>query len=133
MNIIQLVLSIVGSIVSVGILLAGTGYAYAQFTKGKNEKNNEDYKLLTTRVDALQRLCDAQQIDLNNLHQELGKLKGINEEKDKKITELNAILQNRDPALNEFIKYSTESTRYFLDIVPKIVKQLENITENLKK
>lgn len=140
MNIAQLAQIVIGSIASIGVLIAGAGYGYGQFYKGKNAKTLDDFNLFNTQLDSLKKVCDEQaaqikvlQEDIKGHTQEIGRLKGINEEKEKKIVELNAILQNRDPALNDFIKMSTESTKYFLDVVPKIITTIDTIKNSLIK
>lgn len=118
MNLIQLLSVIIGSIVSLGALIAGAGYGYGQFYKGRNQKTLDDTTLFTARLDALKKICDDQarqietlQNDIKYHTQEIGRLKGINEEKEKKINELNDLLSNRDPQLTEFIKSSSQELK----------------------
>lgn len=103
---LQLAQIIIGSLISIGILIAGFGYFYAQFFKGKNSKSREEFDLFTSQLDALQKLCKEQAEQIKTLQEdskkhtgEIGRLNGIVESKDKTIAELNAIIQNRDPNL----------------------------------
>lgn len=134
MDIIQLASIIIGSIVSLGVLIAGAGYGYGQFYRGKNARTSEDYTFLSNRIETLQGVCDKQQEEINghqseikNLRQEVGRLQGVNEEKEKKIKELTDILANRDPQLTEFIKFSRDSTAFFKVIVDNLVKDIRDI------
>lgn len=118
-----------GSFVSLGVLALGFGYAWGQFHKGENLKTIEDFQLFNTQIEALTKVCNEQagqiktlQDDIKKHTQEIGRLNGINEEKDKKIKELNDILANRDPALTEFIKLATKSLEALLSGVEDIKK-----------
>jgi chromosome segregation ATPase len=94
----------------------------------------EETQLFTTRLDALKKICDDQadqiktlQEDIRTHGQEIGRLKGINEEKERKIKELNDLLANRDPALSDFIKFSMDSAKAYQPIVESIIKSLNEI------
>jgi len=121
MNFAQFVQTLFVSALSLGALLAGAGYGWGQFKKGRDDKSKTDYDLLDRRLETLQTLCENQQKELNghqleirSLRQEIGRLQGINEEKEKKIKELTDMLAGRDPQLTEYIK---TSTRAFSDIL----------------
>ncbi len=113
MNLVQLAQSISISIAAVGVVFAGIGYLWGQIFAGKNKATTEDYNLLNTRLNSLQNTCDSQQKELADLHLQVGRLQGGNEEKEKKIKELTELLQNRDPGLVDFMKFITESTKGF--------------------
>lgn len=134
MNILQIAEIIIGSIISLGVLIAGAGYGFGKFFEGRNKQTLEETTLFKTRLDALKQICDDQANQINTLQEdikshtkEIGRLQGVNEEKEKKIKELTDILANRDPALTEFIKFSMESTKYFQGVVPEIVNKLDNV------
>lgn len=135
-QILQVIASIIGIIISLGVLVAGAGYAYSQFFKGTAEKTNADYALLEKRITTLQKVCDDQQSeldghqrDIRGLNQEIGRLKGINEEKDKKIKELENLLANRDPQMTEYIKSSIA----FQALITNAVRDLGNVKSALDK
>ena len=142
MTLLELAVTIIGAIISLGVLIAGLGYGYGQFFKGRDLKTKEDYDLLDTRITTLQKLCDTQQLELNghqteirNLRQEIGRLQGVNEEKEKKIQELTALLQNRDPQLSDFIKYSREANvewQKIADNIFKAIRELKDIVVQTK-
>ncbi len=113
MTLIQLAQIVSESVAAIGVVAAGIGYFWGQIFIGRNKATKEDYNFLTTRLDALQKLCDQQQMDLNTLHQEIGRLKESNDLEKKKNIELTALLQNRDPALIEYMKFARDSIMEF--------------------
>jgi len=131
MNILQLAQAVSLSIAAVGVIFAGLGYLWGQIFAGKNKATTEDYNLLNTRLNSLQNTCDAQQKELADLHLQVGKLQGINEEKEKKIKELTELLQNRDPGLSEYIKFARETTTSFQNIVTNMVADIQEIKKNV--
>lgn len=127
---------VIGSVISLGILIAGFGYFYAQFFQGKNKKTKEEFELFTVQLEALRKLCEQQKDQIRSLEEdskkhtsEIGRLTGIVESKDKTIAELNAVLQNRDPQLGEHIKFSRESIAEFKESIKKITEQLDQISK----
>ena len=115
MDTLQTAQIVIGSIIGLGALIAGTGYGYAQFFKGRSDKTKDDFERFNTQLDALRKICDDQanqitklQDDLKTHTREIGILEGVNQEKEKKIKELTDLLANRDPALSEYIKFSRE-------------------------
>lgn len=151
MSIIQTAEIIIASIISLGVLIAGFGYGYAQFKQGGKKLATDDIDLFNEQIKALKLIIDQQKEtaaenskkrddeiaalrgDVQRLTQEIGKLQGINQEKDKKIKELTDLLANRDPALTDFIKFSIESTKYFQGVVPGLISDVKEIKTNLIK
>lgn len=132
MSILQLAQIIIGSILSLGVLIAGAGYGMGKWYEGKNARTKSEYDLLITRLEALQKICEQQQIDINRNHedlkkhtQEIGRLQGVNEEKDKKIKELLDLLANRDPSFNEYVQYSRNSIEELKQKISSIYNHLQ--------
>lgn len=143
MDILKLAEIIIGSIVSIGVLVAGAGYGYGQFYKGKNSKTLEDTTLFTEQLEALKKIIIEQKEasietskkrdtemnllreDIKKHTQEIGRLQGINEEKEKKIKELTDILANRDPALTEYIKFGRDAILEFKKGMEFIINKLD--------
>ncbi len=131
MTFLQIAGIVIGSIAGLGALIAGAGYGIGKFIEGKNARSKDDYDLMITRLDSLQRLCEQQQNDINRNHddlkkhtQEIGRLQGVNEEKEKKIRELMDLLANRDPALTEYIKFGREAILEFKKGMELIISKL---------
>ena len=134
MSILQSAQIVIGSIISLGILLAGAGYAYGQFYRGRDEKTKEDFSLFNTRLDGLQKICNEQEKeiqqhkkDIFDLNKEIGRLQGENTEKEKKVKELTDILANRDPALADFIKWNMENSKMFKPVFEQMIKDIADI------
>lgn len=147
MNILQTAGIVIGSIVSLGVLIAGAGYGYGQFYKGKNSRSLDDTKLFNEQLEALKKIIDEQRLaaventkkrdaemhtlreDIKKHTQEIGRLQGINEEKEKKIKELTDILANRDPALTNYIEFGTKAINEFKKGMEDIQSTLKIISE----
>ncbi len=150
MDLLQLAGIIIGSILSLGGLIAGAGYGYGQFYKGKNSKILEDTTLFTEQLEALKKIIEEQKIaateatkkrdgelsvlreDIKKHTEEIGRLKGINEEKEKKIKELTDLLANRDPGLIEYMSFGKKSIEEFQKDVKSMMEALKDISENIK-
>lgn len=150
MNTIQIIEIIIGSIIGIGVLIAGAGYGYAQFFQGKKKLAKDDVELFNEQLEAFKKIIDNQkgefatyQIkrdaemqvlrdDIKKHTQEIGRLQGINEEKEKKIKELTDLLSNRDPALGEYIKFARDSIKIFQDQMTEIapiIKEMKGFME----
>ncbi len=150
MQTLQLAEIVIGSIISLGILIAGAGYGYGQYYQGKKKLAKDDVELFNEQLEAFKKIIESQKEDfiqyqkkrdselqilredIKKHTQEIGRLQGINEEKEKKIADLNAILQNRDPALSEYLKYARESITEFKEGMKGIFERLEIIKQDLK-
>lgn len=126
MDILKLAEIIIGSIISIGVLVAGTGYGLGKFFEGKNKRTKDEIDLFTSQLDAMEKIVKKQDTEIRALQdkhsneikilqedikkhtQEIGRLQGVNEEKDKKIAELTGLLQNRDPQTQQFMHLLTE-------------------------
>lgn len=151
MTLIQTIGTIIAAIVSLGVLIAGSGYGYAMFTQGRKKLKKDDVELFNEQLEALRKIIESQKDefkayqskkedelnvlreDLKKHTQEIGKLQGINEEKEKKIKELTSLLQNRDPALQEYMTFAREAITNFQnqmhDLLPAI-KQIQGFVSS---
>jgi chromosome segregation ATPase len=134
MDVIQIIYTIIGSIVSTGILLAGAGYGYAQFKKGSKSLVQEDLDVYIKQLEAMRKISDDQtdqikvlQADIKVHTGEIGRLNGIIEEKERKIKELTEMLANRDPALGEYIQFSRNAIAGFQDSIKRVHDRLDAI------
>jgi len=140
MDLISLAEIIIGSIVALGILIAGAGYGYGQFFKGRDEQTRTDFVLFNTRLESLTKICNDQEKEIQNhkaeitkLHQDIGRLQGINEEKENKIKDLTDLLTNRDPALGEYIKFGREAIIEFKQSIIRLNNRLDNIDSKFNR
>ena len=134
MDVAQILYTAIGSIVSLGILLAGAGYGYAQFKKGGKSLVQEDLDVYIKQLEAMRKITDDQaeqikivQADIKVHTGEIGRLNGIIEEKERKIKELTDMLANRDPALGDYITFSREAIAGFQDSVKRVHDRLDAI------
>lgn len=92
----------------IGIMIAGSGYAYSSWNSGKNKYKDEiisDLKVtLGLKESEITRLNEdrtllitSHQIQITDLQKELSELKGAFTEQSKKLEEYKHILENRDP------------------------------------
>lgn len=127
MNLIQLAEVVIGSIISIGILIAGAGYGFGKYYEGKNKASKDTLDLFNAEFDSLRKLASEQakqieilQADIKKHTLEIGRLGGVIEEKNKTISDLTALIQNRDPSLTEYIKFAREAILEFKDTVKRI-------------
>ena len=150
MPILQIAEIIIGSLISLGILIAGAGYGMGKFYEGKNKRKLDDTHLFNEQLEALKRIIEEQKAasaemtkkrdiemqilreDIKKHTEEIGRLKGINEEKERKIKELMDILANRDPALGEYMKFSREAILEFKTGMKFVVDTLKEMDGKIK-
>lgn len=109
MNITTIQISI-GIIISLGVLAFGFGYVYSQFKKGKNDRTKTDLETensLTTylknQVEGFKQIAKEQDQKIADLGKEISAMRAVLDEKDKTIDKYLAILQNRNPELEQFM------------------------------
>lgn len=147
MNILNTATVIIGSIISLGVLIAGAGFGIGKWYEGKNKRKFDDTSLFNEQLEALKKIIDEQknaavettkkrdaelQIlrdDIKKHTSEIGRLNGIIEEKEKKNQELTAMLNLRDPALTEYIKFGRESILEFQKGMKMVIESLGAINQ----
>lgn len=110
----------VGLLGGVGVLALGLGYIYSQFSKGKNGQTKEQLETensLTTylknQVSGFKEIIDNQNVKITELGKEMAGLRATLDEKDKTIDKYLAILQNRNPELENFISSMTKNAAQY--------------------
>ncbi len=116
MNIKEILLFILGSIVSLGVLAGGIGYLISKFRSGSKEEK----AAILSSAETLAKFWEDQatgyksmmaEKDKSNdekflkLTTELGEIRGQLLEKDKQVKQYLDILQNRDPETKKFNEY----------------------------
>jgi len=129
MSILQISGIVIGSLVSIGVLVAGAGYAYSQWFKGKNSKTLEDFQLFNSQIDALNKVCVEQsnqikvlEIKVKENSIEIEHLRNTNKQ-------LSDLLANRDPALAQYMEYGRASIEEFKDGLREVITKLDDISK----
>lgn len=114
--------SIFSVFAGLGILVAGIGFAYAQFKMGEGKAKDSLIVTLKEAVDAERdkaarlaeeksNLMNFHQAQINELNTKLGKLQGLYEASEKSKKEYLEILQGRDPTQKAFMEFMTQTTK----------------------
>lgn len=121
--ILEVAISLVGTLMSFAALFAGIGY----FKKGRIDGKLDTITLFKEQVDALTKKVNDQDTKIKNLTSEIQGLHAAIDEKEKKLEEVLQILQGRDPKMQEVIKKIEEyieaakpATEALLKVVPVI-------------
>lgn len=111
----QLAEIVIGSIVSLGILAAGFGYAWGQVRSGDNKSADRDRQNLRDLLKSEQEknaallkektdLFNSLQAQITQNQTELAKLQGIVEAQTKMIEQYKDLIANRSPELEKILK-----------------------------
>ena len=126
---------LVGLFIGLGTLIAGCGFAYAQFKTGGDKAKDDLIDTLKEAVEVEKAkgvrlteekaiLIDSHQSQINELNNKMGKLQGLYEASEQSKKEYLAILQGRDPANQKFI----ESQSKFMEIVMRQIEENQKTT-----
>lgn len=111
-----------GGLAGIGILLAGIGFAYAQFRAGASKAKDDLIQTLRdTAIAEKQKaerlaaekvtIIDSHQVQINELNKEIGILRGTLDATNLKVKEYTTLLQGRNPEQIEFMKVVLESVK----------------------
>lgn len=106
---LQIISTIVGIFMGIGVFVAGCGYTYSSWKASKEKYKDgiiadlkDSLALEQEKVHRLNTektiLMTSHQTQLTEMQKELAELRGKFEEQSKKLTEYRDLLQNRDPA-----------------------------------
>ena len=109
---IELISTIVGVFIGLGALLAGIGFAYAQFVSGGDKYKDNLIETLKESISTLEEknkkqveertvLISSHQAQLTQLTKDFSELKGRFEEQAKTTEQYRELLQGRDPQMLE--------------------------------
>lgn len=116
---LQLISTIVGFFIGLGVLIAGGGYAYSQFKIGGAKYKDDLISTLESALEAERKKSQDMQHQINIMQGEIGKLKGLHESNEKRIEDYKSILQGRSPEQKKFMDYLTHvasrSEKYMKD------------------
>lgn len=118
------------------LVIAGIVFTYLNSKRSAKSQGLEDatrtIELLTQRINAQDQAIKTLQVDLTAERELRIRLDEQIKLKDKAIKEYLDILQNRDPALNEFIKATTKSMEVLMAGVQELLKSERTVTVTTK-
>ena len=96
------------------ILLTNVGalviFFASQYRKGKDQSTTDLINLLQSKDEAQSKIITDYQNKFDEINKELGYLRGLLNEKEKKVEEYKAIFEVRDPEQKKFMQNVTEAT-----------------------
>lgn len=119
-------LNLFGGFAGLGVLMAGIGFAYAQFKSGAGKAKDDLINTLKESIDAEKAVAErvskekneilaSHQLQINQLTEKIGKLTGLYEASEARNKEYVAILQGRSPEQKQFMEFmvnaATESSK----------------------
>jgi len=123
-------------IIALGVMVFGGGYLWGKFREGKNSSKFDTVKLFKEQIDALEGKVNLQDAEIKRLTGEVHELKLVIEAKDKRLGEVLAILQGRDPQmqmfmkeLKDYIEAGKPAIHYITTEIPVILKRLEKFLD----
>lgn len=135
-----------GGLAGIGALMAGLGFAFAQFKAGGNKAKDELIATLketavAEREKAAQLaqekniIIASHQTQINSLNEKIGKLQGLYEAAEQRNKEYLSILQGRAPEQTEFMKFvTTVATNHvsYMKETSVILKDVKEFMEHMK-
>lgn len=144
---LTLIGSITAVIVSLGVLFAGSGYAYAQFKKGASEQGRDEVgkkvellEYLQTENEGYKKVIKELSDKIDAQGKDIAALRATIEEKDKQIQTYLAIFKDRDPDTQQFQQdmrmFVEESRAYYgkkVETLTKIASVMEKVDAHMGK
>lgn len=149
---------ILQTVETIGIIVMGLGYLYSQFFKGKNDRTKEDIETenalvtyLTNQNKGFEKVVKEQDEKINSLGREMSAMQAtILEkdktmqaallEKDKTIEKYLALIENRNPEMENFMvrltKYADNADTFMsgqVGIMEEIKTFMQSINTHLEK
>lgn len=137
---IQTISIIVGVFIGLGTMIAGCGFAYAQYKTGGDKAKDNLIETLRATAEAEKaervrlaeektQLVNSHQGQITQLTKDLSELKGRFDEQTKRANEYKEILQGRSPEQTEFMEFMTQVA----NDSAKYMKESSNILKEIQK
>lgn len=141
---IELISVIVGVFIGLGTLVAGCGFAYAQFKTGSDKAKDDLITTLRATADAEKaekerlaaertELVNSHQLQLTQLNKDIAELRGRFDEVQKRANEYKEILQGKDPAQQKFMEIVLKQIEEGQKTQPQVQKYMQETTQILQE
>lgn len=134
LNIIEIGGFVIGSLAALGIVAGGFGFLVSSFLDGKNKKSNDNLQKDDTLLNYLTKQNDSYAGVVLSQNEKIATLTANNTYLEKKVEELKAIVDGRDPGTKQFqeamVKFISSNTEYqnsTLKILAEMMKRLEGL------
>jgi hypothetical protein len=140
----SLISVIIGIFVGLGTLIAGCGFAYAQFKTGGDKAKDDLIETLRATAEAEKaektrlasektELIASHQVQITQLSKDISELKGRFDETQKRANEYKEILQGRDPAQQKFMEVVLKQIEEGQKQSPAVQQYMRETAEILKE
>lgn len=141
---IELISVIIGAFIGLGSLIAGCGFAYAQFKTGSDRAKDDLIGTLRSTAEAEKaekerlsqertELINSHQAQLTQLNKDFSELKGRFDEQTKRASEYKEILQGRDPAQQKFMEVVLKQIEENQKTAPAVQTYMKETTQILQE
>lgn len=133
-------LNVFGGFAGIGALMAGIGFAYAQFKSGGSKAKDEliatyketikvEKEKVMSLLEEKNTLIKSHQEQLNMLNSKIGKLEGLLEASQQRMKEYTDILQGRSPEQTKFMELMIETAKNASEYMAKSSAILAKVSE----
>lgn len=126
MGIWDVILVTMGGVVSFGVLVAGSGYAYGKFKQGRGDAEKEVLEMQTRLETLYKETLEAQNRRFENLEQE-------HKNNLQQISKLEGVVQEQNKQRKWFEGIFVVALENYFRAEPKVAEQLKNTLEGISK
>ncbi len=136
-NTLQIILTVMGILTSLGLLAGGIGYLYSKLKSGAKEARAESTDLVTSN-DQIKQFYKEQNEDLKNINKvlsdkvetltrEVGEIRGQLNAETRQKEEYLLILKDKNPETKQFMEYMVQAVKDQTTVNTEIVRILGEI------